>query len=287
MKLDLSDSQTLLKETAARLFAEKSTPAGVREAERNSGFDPKLWQAVVSLGLVGMRAASSGESSLLDAALVAEEAGRHLASVPLVEGMIAAALLERAGASMAERTTEVAIRAAEVATRAAQVATLALKPVVARESQLVPGGAVASLVLALDGDALVAIERAGVAAVPASSPSPVAMIDLAAERGERIVLASGQAAQALHAAAIEEWKLLSAASLAGMARRALELAGAYSCERIQFGRPIGSFQGVAHPLADSATDIDGAELLIRRAIWAIAEGRGDASESIAAAWWWA
>src|SRR5579862_3073192 len=125
MKLDLSDSQTLLKETAARLFVEKSTPAGVREAERNSGFDPNLWQAVVSLGLVGMRAASSGESSLLDAALVAEEAGRHLASVPLVEGMIAAALLERAGASIAER--------------AAEVATLALKPVVARESQLIPG----------------------------------------------------------------------------------------------------------------------------------------------------
>jgi 3-oxochol-4-en-24-oyl-CoA dehydrogenase len=56
---------------------------------------------------------------------------------------------------------------------------------------------------------------------------------------------------------------------------------------VQFGRPIGSFQGVAHPLADSATDIDGAQLLVRRSIWAIAQGRSDAAESIAMAWWWA
>jgi alkylation response protein AidB-like acyl-CoA dehydrogenase len=55
---------------------------------------------------------------------------------------------------------------------------------------------------------------------------------------------------------------------------------------VQFGRPIGSFQGVAHPLADSATDIDGAQLLVRRAIWAIAEERSDAAESVALAWWW-
>ena len=120
-----------------------------------------------------------------------------------------------------------------------------------------------------------------------TAPNPVQVIDLSAERGERIVLASDETARALHAAAIEEWKLLAAALLAGMARRALELAGAYSCERVQFGRPIGSFQGVAHPLADSATEIDGAHLLVRRAIWAIAEGRSDASESVAMAWWWA
>jgi 3-oxochol-4-en-24-oyl-CoA dehydrogenase len=274
MQLNLSESQTLLRDTVARLFAEESTSARVRAAEGGGGFDRALWDVVASLGLIGMRAAASDESSLFDAALVVEEAGRHLASVPLVEAMVAAALLQRAGAdpSLVERAA------------GREVATLALKPIVARESQLVPAGAVASLVLALDGDALIAIERS--APVQTSAPSPVQVIDLSAERGERIVLASGETARALHAAAIEEWKLLAAALLAGMARRALELAGVYSCERVQFGRPIGSFQGVAHPLADSATEIDGAHLLVRRAIWAIAEGRGDASESVAMAWWW-
>jgi len=276
MKLSLSDNQDLLRDTVARLFAERSTPAQVRAAEASGGFDPALWQRVVSMGLVGMRAAAGNESSLFEAALVAEEAGRYLASVPLPEAIVAAALLQRAGAgpTLVERATE------------HEVATLALRPVVAREPQLLPAGAVASLVLALEGDVLVALERSGIGARHAAAASPVEWIDLAAEPGKRIVLASGEAARALHAAAVEEWKLLAAASLAGMARRALELAGAYSCERVQFGRPIGSFQGVAHPLADSATDIDGAQLLVRRAIWGIAERRSDAAESVAMAWWW-
>lgn len=276
MNLSLSESQELLRDTVARLFAEQSTSAQVRAAEASGGFDRALWERVVSMGLVGMRAAACDESSLLEAALVAEEAGRCLASVPLPEAIVAAALLQRAGANPAllERAT------------GHEVATLALRPVVAREPQLVPAGAVASLVLALEGDALVALERGSALATHAAAPSPVELIDLSAEPGKRFVLASGGAARALHAAAVEEWKLLAAALLAGMARRALELAGAYSGERMQFGRPIGSFQGVAHPLADSATDIDGAHLLVRRAIWAIAERRSDAGESVAMVWWW-
>ena len=276
MKLNLSESQELLRDTVARLFAEQSTAVRVRAAEHSGGFDQSLWESVVSMGLVGMRAAACDESSLLEAALVAEEAGRHLASVPLPEAIVAAALLRRAGADpkLVERAT------------GREVATLALRPVVAHEPQLLPAGAVASLVLALEGDALVALERSRAGGRATTAPSPVEWVDLSAEPVERILLVSGEAARALHAAAVEEWKLLTSASLAGMARRALELAGAYSCERVQFGRPIGSFQGIAHPLADSATDIEGARLLVRRAIWAIAEERSDAAESVAMAWWW-
>jgi alkylation response protein AidB-like acyl-CoA dehydrogenase len=277
MNLSLSESQTLLRDTVARLFAGESTAARVRAAESTGGFDQALWDVAVSLGLVGMRAAAGSEASLFDAAIAAEEAGRHVASIPLVEANVAAALLQRAGAdpALVGRATT------------GEVATLALKPLVSGQLQVVPAGAVARLVVALDGDRLVVIERSRVAAAQAAAPSPVKLIDLSTEPGERIVLASGEAARALYAAAIEEWKLLAAASLAGMARRSLEVAGAYSCERIQFGRPIGSFQGIAHPLADSATEVDGAHLLVRRAIWAIAEGRRDASESVAMAWWWA
>jgi 3-oxochol-4-en-24-oyl-CoA dehydrogenase len=123
MQLNLSESQELLRDTVARLFAEQSTAAQVRVAEASGGFDRALWEEVVSMGLIGMRAAPGNESSLFDAALVAEEAGRHLASVPLPEGIVAAALLQRAGAdpALVERAT------------GREVATLALRPVVARE----------------------------------------------------------------------------------------------------------------------------------------------------------
>ncbi|MDQ2648985.1 MAG: acyl-CoA dehydrogenase, partial [Actinomycetota bacterium] len=48
----------------------------------------------------------------------------------------------------------------------------------------------------------------------------------------------------------------------------LELGADYAKERIAWGVPIGTFQGVSHPLADSAAALDGARLLAYEAAWA-------------------
>ena len=53
----------------------------------------------------------------------------------------------------------------------------------------------------------------------------------------------------------------------GLAQAAFEAASAYAKEREQFGRPIASFQGVAFKIADMATQIDAARLLVYRAAW--------------------
>ncbi|MDZ7614273.1 MAG: acyl-CoA dehydrogenase family protein [Flavobacteriaceae bacterium] len=90
----------------------------------------------------------------------------------------------------------------------------------------------------------------------------------AAEGRARRVLARGDAAAAAFALGLAEWKLLTAFALVGLARAALEQGARYAKERVQFGVPIGSFQAVAHPLADCATRVDGAELLCWEAAWA-------------------
>ncbi len=82
-------------------------------------------------------------------------------------------------------------------------------------------------------------------------------------------------------------RILVAAACVGMARRALDEAAAYACERVVFGRPIGEYQGVAHTLADAVTEVDGTRLLIWRAIAERAEGHGDAALRDAQAFWWA
>lgn len=92
---------------------------------------------------------------------------------------------------------------------------------------------------------------------------------------------------ALYRAAKMERDLLRAAWLVGAATEAIGLAAAYAGERKQFGRPIGAFQAIAHPLADSITDVEAGRLLIWRAIWAIAEERKDAAASLVMAVWWA
>jgi hypothetical protein len=61
--------------------------------------------------------------------------------------------------------------------------------------------------------------------------------------------------------------LLEAARLVGAAQSLLRYAVDYTSERKQFGQPVGAFQAVAHPLADAATDVDAADLLVRHATY--------------------
>ena len=61
---------------------------------------------------------------------------------------------------------------------------------------------------------------------------------------------------------------IAACSLGG-ARLALETAQAYVATRKQFGRPIGEFQALQFRLADMATDLEAARLMVLRGAWAI------------------
>jgi butyryl-CoA dehydrogenase len=65
----------------------------------------------------------------------------------------------------------------------------------------------------------------------------------------------------------------------GLAQAAYEAASAYVTQRQQFGRPIGSFQGVAFKIADMATRIDAARLLVYRAAWLKDQGRPYGTEA--------
>ena len=70
-----------------------------------------------------------------------------------------------------------------------------------------------------------------------------------------------------------------AAMALGLAQAAYEAASAYAKERHQFGRPIGSFQGVAFKIADAAMNIDAARLLTYRAAWLKDRGRPYTTEA--------
>jgi alkylation response protein AidB-like acyl-CoA dehydrogenase len=65
----------------------------------------------------------------------------------------------------------------------------------------------------------------------------------------------------------------------GLAQAAYEAASAYSKDRKQFDRPIASFQGVAFKIADMATQIDAARLMVYRAAWLKDTGRPYSTES--------
>jgi acyl-CoA dehydrogenase len=63
------------------------------------------------------------------------------------------------------------------------------------------------------------------------------------------------------------------AAALGLAQRALEEAIAYSQKRRQFGRPLAHFQGIQWKLADMATELEAARLLVYQAAWMNDHGR--------------
>jgi alkylation response protein AidB-like acyl-CoA dehydrogenase len=68
-------------------------------------------------------------------------------------------------------------------------------------------------------------------------------------------------------------RVCSAAGNCGAAQAVVDLAVAYAQERKQFGRPIGTFQAIAHMLADMATEVEAARTLMWRAAWMVATGQ--------------
>ena len=192
-----------------------------------------------------------------------EALGRVLAPAPVIEHQVASRTL----AALAPDHPQVA-----GVVEGSTIAAFAPRPAVGGTAGLVPGGAVAGLIVALDGDELVAVTGPPPASPPITFASaPVADRDVTG--GDRTVLAAGAAADAAHAAAADSWRILTAASLVGLAAGALDLAVAYVKERTQFGVPIGSFQAVQHGLAELPGQIDGARLLVHEAAWCLTTGQ--------------
>ncbi|MDA1000551.1 MAG: acyl-CoA dehydrogenase family protein [bacterium] len=74
-------------------------------------------------------------------------------------------------------------------------------------------------------------------------------------------------------------RLCLAAARTGMSASAFDLALAYAKERRQFGRPIGSFQAVAHMLADMHVLVDTARLHVYRFAWLMSQGKAGRIEA--------
>jgi alkylation response protein AidB-like acyl-CoA dehydrogenase len=278
MDLSYSDEQRDLRESLATFFSKESTPERVRAAEP-TGFDPGLWEKIAAMGLPSMAVAQDlggGGGALLDLVLTAEEFGRRIPPAPLIESAVATNLL---GRLQGARPTDAARELLAEAVAGDALVSVALEPLHAGVAKLVPAGAVADAVLALDGDELVAFRSEVSPRSPLEVPlnlgtSPLA--DRGAGIDEGVVLASGPQARIAYDQAGQEWQVLMAAALVGLAQTALDMGSAYAQQRQAFGVLIAWFQTVQHRLADAVTDLEGARLLTYEAAWAADEGLANA-----------
>jgi alkylation response protein AidB-like acyl-CoA dehydrogenase len=265
MDFTLTADQQDVRTVFAEFFAKESPLSAVRESEP-LGWSPLLWDALSSTGAVMMAVpeeAGGGGATTLELGLVAEEYGRRLAPVPFVEAVVACDVLASTEAGR-DLLTEVAT--------GALVPTVALRPPVDGRARLVPAGAVADLLVVLDGEELVALRRSGDRPYTTSprnlGSSPIADWAITDRSLQRVTLARGQEARQLFSTALSLWRTLGASALNGLRAEALDMAVGYVKTRKAFGAPIGSFMAIQHRLADVAAAGDGVELLTREAAWA-------------------
>ena len=274
MDLSLDESQQILVDTFSEMLEKECPTTHVRDCEE-TGYSAKLWDRYCELGanVMGLPESADGlEMSLLDLGLVATRSGHALAPVPFVE-------IATAGRLLAALDAQDALLA-EIAEGKPTISLSLPRPhavLGTRRSSggrsMVPFGAIAEHVIAIDGDELFVASGADSrrsARVRDLGDGALAHWNLTQGSDTRRLSSGDEALRAITRAAAE-WKLLTAFWLVGIAQRSLAIGADYARERIQFGVPIGGFQAIAHPLAECAIRVDGAELLAWEAAWADTE----------------
>jgi alkylation response protein AidB-like acyl-CoA dehydrogenase len=233
----MTEERELLRETVAALVAKHATPAAVRAAmESDKGYDESLWQLlceqVGAAALVIPEELGGAGGELADAATVLQELGRALVPSPLLGTTLAELALLTAPEPDAETLEGLAA--------GSSIGALVLDP------DYVVNGDIADVVVAAlddpDGPGGQLSRWTRFSAQPVTTMDPTRR--LARVRPEETVDLGDDPGIADTAA------ILLAAEQIGAAERCLELTVEYAKSRVQFGRPIGSFQALKHRMAD-------------------------------------
>jgi alkylation response protein AidB-like acyl-CoA dehydrogenase len=279
--LAISEEHQELAESARAMLADRDALGAARAAldgaERQL---PAFWKDAVNLGWLGLHIAEEhgGQGfGLPELAVVVEQLGRVVAPGAFVPTALALALIQACG------TPDDQARLLPELLEGASPSAVGLSGELRWETggllsgtSLVPGGLGAEALLLPVGEDL-ALVRPG----PAVTLEPANGID--PTRGSARIGCAGAEPEAVlrggRRAAVILARTLAAAEAAGGARACTEAAVAYAKERVQFGRPVGSFQAVKHMCADMLVAAE----LATAAAWDAARAGTDGEEAALAA----
>ncbi len=268
-----SEEHELSWKSAQRLMSERCPMSSVRKlADDPRGFDPDLYREMATLGFLGLAVPEElGGSAAghLHLALLLEEMGRVLLPSPFFPTLVAIETLLASGSdAQKERFVPEMVRGERIATTAfgepgSDTQSLGVRAEPAGEGHVLSGDAT-HVLFGADARLVVVAARetqGGVALFAVEAPSPglavapevsvdttrrTARLHLENVRAERL---ASDGPVALRYAEITGAALL-ACEMVGVADAVLLRTRDYAVERHQFGRAIGSFQAVKHPLVD-------------------------------------
>jgi len=305
---DLSADQVALRDAAAGLLDARAGRDALRArvgagsvvgrgSDPPHGYDAEAWSAMADQGWLALEVPEDEGGlglGMVEVAVLCEELGRRLVAAPFLSSVVALGALSTPEA----RADDATAAWREAMAEGAAVGCVAFAPDGLEAER---GGFDGSVRLrgttpptayAPSADVAVVLTRAEVYGVDLRAgghPAPLAAMDRTRELGALAFddtparLLGGPDAAAL---VLDRGATLTSAEMLGSADRVLAMSVRYAKDRVQFGKPIGSFQAVKHMLADALVDVEGMRSTVYYAAWCAAAADGDRSlsASMAKAW---
>lgn len=299
MDFGLNNEQTALQQTVRSLFASQGHDVLRDAVDKGAGFDRSLWHELTTeLGLASVaidEEYGGAGGTFFDLSIVLEEAGRVLLCQPFFSTAVLGALTlqltqhheakERwlpaiangdARATFAHRDSEVPAKAERLNSgrwRLTGTKTLVLD---APTADVLLVTATTS-----DGQGLFAVEGSSsglrhrdLDALDRTRPlGEVGLADV-----DALLLCDGEAAEQVIDKALAIARTANTCEQVGAAQACLDLAVEYAKTRVQFGRPIGSFQAIKHLCADMLVDVDTARAAVQFGAWTASDPARDISD---------
>ncbi|HMG40361.1 MAG TPA: acyl-CoA dehydrogenase family protein [Acidimicrobiales bacterium] len=267
MDFELSDDQLALRDAARALLDDLASPARVRaHIGAGESHDAGLWAAMVEQGWLGIDQGFG--LGFVEAAVLMEEVGRCVAPAPFAPTLLALSALP-SGSPWAESLLAGGIGCVGWSRGDARL--------------LVPYAPVADVAVVASPDAVVVHDLRD------RRPPRESAMDLTrcvgwlspdAPGGEQV----GGPAEG--AALVDRAAVAACAESLGAAGRVLEMTVEHAKTRVQFGKPIGSFQAVKHRCADMLVDLEGMRSTVYHAAWCLSAGDPEASVAASTAKVW-
>lgn len=307
MDLGLSEEQEMLRKSA-RGFLQKECPKQlVRQLdESDEGHSPELWRKMAELGWLGLpfpEEYGGGGGSFLDLAVLLEEMGYNVVPGPFFSTVVLGALTILAAGTERQKKESLpkiasgdmiltlALTEPSAKYDAASIKTTA----VARDDAYVINGTKLFVPDANVADVLLCVARTkdgadpqdGITIFLVGTRTPgvkcTVLKTLARDKQCELVFHNVVVPKENIVGDLDRgWPVVEdtlqngtaakCAEMVGGAQAALDMAVAYAKERVQFNRPIGSFQAIQHYCANMVSDVDGSRFVTYKAAWKVSEG---------------
>ena len=307
MDYALSEQQEMLKNSARDFLTKECPKSLVREMEKDEkGYSAELWQKMAGLGWMGLifpEEYGGNGLSTLDFAVLLEEMGRAIVPGPFLSTVVGGGLtiLRWGNEDQRKEFLPGIVKGELIFTLALTEASASYEPAditvqaIADGDDFVIDGTKLFIENAHIADYLICVARTkdsdnakeGITLFIVDTRSPgincnllktftgdkqcEVVFDRVRIPGKNI-LGKLDSGWEIVEDIIDQTALAQCAWMVGGAQQVLELATEYAKERVQFGRPIGSFQAIQHKCANMATDIAGARDITYQTAWKLSEG---------------